>query len=156
MTRRFFALVASALMVLGLSLPAAAGPLAYTPVPLDTVQGVIASYNQALNANVPTMAVYQTVTGAAGAATLNSVKGAITTEALSTAASGTYTETLTNSSIAANSIVLVTVANGTSTTGQAAVATVTPAAGSAVIKVQNVSTGAALNGTLVISFLVIN
>ena len=151
--RRFFGGLAAALVC---SSAALAGPLAYTPATLDTVQGIIASYNQAVNANVPTMAVYQTVTGSAGAATLNGVKGAITTESLSTAASGTYTETLTNSSIAANSIVLVTVANGTSTTGQAAVATVTPAAGSAVIKVQNVSTGAALNGTLVISFLVIN
>ena len=51
---------------------------------------------------------------------------------------------------------LVTVGAGTSTTGQATVAQVTPGAGSATIKIQNVSTSAALNGTLTISFLVVN
>lgn len=97
----------------------------------------------------------KTATGAAGAATLNKPSGKITTEALTTAAGVTYTLTLTNSEIAAADIVQVTVALGTATTGMPTIATVKPAAGSVVVIVQNIHASAALNGTLVFSFLVL-
>lgn len=145
-------------LLAALAIPAlaAAAPVAYVTTPMDTVQATVNAGIANVNASVPTAAVLQQVTGSAGAATLNGVKGQITTESLSTAAGAVYTETLTDSSITANSIVLVSVANGTSTTGQAALATVTPAAGSVVLKIQNIHATAALNGTLIISFLVVN
>ena len=135
---------------------AAAAPCAYVTAPLDTVQAAANSVITQVNACIPTAAPFQTVTGSAGAATLNGVKGTITTESVSTAASSTYTETLTNSSINASSIMLATVGYGTATTGVPVVASVVTSAGQAVIKIQNVSTGAAFNGTLVIDFLVVN
>lgn len=151
-----FALAAAA--ALTLTAPAFAGPLPYYNSPLDTpnsaANAVVSSINGA--SGIPTAAVLQTVTGSAGAATLNGVKGIITTESLTTAAGAVYTETLTNSAIAANSVVLVEVGNGTNSAGSPALTTVTNAAGSTVIKIQNIHASAALNGTLTISFLVIN
>jgi hypothetical protein len=94
-----------------------------------------------------------TVTGAAGAATLNKPSGTITTESLTTAAAGTFTETLTNSYIAAADIVLVTVS--TTGTGEPAVHKVTPAAGTCVITIRNNAAAAAFNAALVIKFVVI-
>ena len=155
--KRLIALVGSLVLAFSaIAAPAFAAPLAYYNQPIDSVQNALNTIVTAINAGIPTASTLQTATGSAGASTLNGVKGTITTESLSTAASTTYTETLTNSSIAANSIVLVTVGAGTSTTGQATVAQVTPGAGSATIKIQNASTSAALNGTLTISFLVVN
>lgn len=97
----------------------------------------------------------KTATATAGAATLNKCAGKVTSEALTTAAAATYTLTLTNSRIAAADIVLASVAYGTSTTGTPAVCRATAAAGSVTIVVQNVHASAALNGTIVISFLVV-
>lgn len=94
-----------------------------------------------------------TVTGSAGAATLNAGAGKITTESLSTAAAGTFTETLTNSYIAATDIVLATVT--TTGTGEPAVHKITPAAGSCVFTIRNDAAAAAFNAALVISFVVI-
>ncbi len=152
----FRSLVASvaALAVLAPSL-ALAGPVAYINTPLDTVQATVNAAIANVNSAVPTAQPYQTVTGAAGAATLNGVKGTITTEALATAAGSVYTETLTDSSIQANSIIVATTGWGTATTGSPVIFSVVPGAGSAVIKIQNVS-AAALNGTITISFMVIN
>jgi hypothetical protein len=96
-----------------------------------------------------------TATATAGAATLNAGRGKITTEALTTAAAASYTLTLTNSAIAAADIVLVSVANGTNTQGITVVQSVTPAAGSVVILINNQHAAQALNGTLVISFVVV-
>jgi hypothetical protein len=95
-----------------------------------------------------------TATATAGAATCNSVSGKITTEALTTAADAEYVLTLTNSSVAAASMVFASVANGTNTTEGIVVQRVQPAAGSVVIRVKNTNAGA-LNGTLVVSFMVI-
>lgn len=89
----------------------------------------------------------------AAAATVNNVGGVITTEALATATGVQYSFTLTNTLIKANSLVFVSVKNGTNTTLGLAVNEVTPAAGSAVIKIKNTNAGA-LNGTIVISFIV--
>lgn len=94
-------------------------------------------------------------TATAGAATLNATAGKITTENLTTAQNAIYTLTLTNSAIAAADIVMVSVANGTNTQGTPMVGRVTPAAGSVVIQVINKhETAEALNGTLVVSFVV--
>lgn len=95
-------------------------------------------------------------TASAGAATLNDSAGKVTTEALTTAQDATYTLTLTNDQIAAADIVLVSIANGTNTQGTPLLRRVTPAAGSVVITVINAhATAEALNGTLVISFVVV-
>lgn len=135
---------------------ALASPIVYTPAPIDTIQGMLASYNATLNANLAPLASLQTATGSAGASTLNGTRGIITTETLATALSTSFTETLTNSSIQANSIILCQAALGTATTGVPVCASVVPAAGSATIIVRNVSTTAALNGTITLSFLVFN
>lgn len=93
-------------------------------------------------------------TGGTGTATLNKTQGKVTTGALTTAAAATHVLTLTNSKIAAADTVLVTVGKGTATTGIPTVADVTPGAGSVVITIQNIAAAAAINGTLVIGFLV--
>jgi hypothetical protein len=92
-------------------------------------------------------------TSTAAAATINHFGGVITTEALVTAAGAMYTFALTNSLITAKSVVMVSVASGTNTTAGLMVSEVIPAAGSASIKIKNTNAGA-LNGTLVISFMV--
>lgn len=92
----------------------------------------------------------------AGAATLAALQGKITSEALTTAQNAIYTLTLTNTQIAAADIVLVSVANGTNTQGSPTVTRVSPDAGSVVILVANLHASAqALNGTIVVSFVVI-
>lgn len=96
-----------------------------------------------------------TATAASGAATLNSFSGVVTSEALSTAAAGLYVLTLTNSKIEAGSVVLVSVALGTSTNGVPGVLSVKPSAGSVQIVVQNFHTSNAFNGTIKVSFLVV-
>lgn len=94
-----------------------------------------------------------TVTGAAGAATLNKTCGIVTTETLTTAASGKSTYTITNSQVAATDIVLTNVS--TTGTGTATTGSVTPGAGSFTVELANVSTGAAFNAALKIYFTVI-
>lgn len=96
-----------------------------------------------------------TATATAGAATLSKPAGKVTSEALTTAAAAFYTLTITNTEIAAADIVLTNVQFGTATTGEPVIERVTPAAGSVVIRVKNVSAATALNGTIVVSFLVI-
>jgi uncharacterized phosphosugar-binding protein len=92
----------------------------------------------------------------AGAATLPALQGKITSEALTTAQNAIYTLTLTNTQIAAADIVMVSVSNGTNTQGSPVVTRVSPAAGSVVILVANLHASAqALNGTIVVSFVVI-
>lgn len=98
----------------------------------------------------------KTAAATAGAATLNTPAGTITSEALTTAAAASYTLTLTNSSISASSKVMVSVANGTNTQGVPVLSTVKPGAGSATIVVANLHATQALNGTLAISYAVIN
>ncbi len=98
----------------------------------------------------------KTATATAGAATLSKSSGKITSEALTTAQDASYTLTLTNTTIAAADIVLVSLANGTNTQGTPIVTRVTPGSGSVVIIVTNKhATAQALNGTLVISFVVL-
>jgi len=96
-----------------------------------------------------------TATAASGAATLNEFAGVVTSEALTTAAAAEYTLTLTNAKVEAGSVVLVSLANGTNTQGVLNLIRVTPAAGSVVIVVRNIHGSQALNGTIRISFFVV-
>ena len=98
----------------------------------------------------------KTATATAGAATLSKPSGVVTSEALTTAAAATYTLTLTNTEIAATSQVLVSVGNGTNSAGLPVLATVTPGAGSAVIVVRNAHAADAFNGTIKITFVVLD
>lgn len=96
-----------------------------------------------------------TATAAAGAATLAATAGKITTEGLTTAQNAIYTLTITNTEIAAGDIVMASVANGTNTQGTPMIGLITPAADSVAIQVINKhATAEALNGTLVVSFVV--
>lgn len=97
----------------------------------------------------------KTATATAGAATLNKLSGRVTSEALTTAAGADYTLTLTNSAIAAADHVLVSVGSGTNTTVGLALDGVKAAAGSVVILVRNTHATAALNGTILVDFVVI-
>lgn len=97
-----------------------------------------------------------TATSTAAAATVNAQAGMITTEALTTAAGATYTFTLTSNRISANSAVMFCIAKGTATTGTPVVAWTTPAAGSVVVIIQNIHASAALNGTILLGFYIVN
>lgn len=116
--------------------------------------GVLRSQG-ALSIDDGTKTATATGTGGTGTATLSKLSGKVTTGALTTAAAATHVLTLTNTKIAAADQVYVSVGKGTATTGIPTVADVTPAAGSVVITIQNIAAAAAINGTLVVSFLVI-
>ena len=96
-----------------------------------------------------------TAAATTGAATSNTMAGIITSEALTTAAASTYTLTLTNSLITANSNILVTCGFGTATAGVPVVQSVVPGAGSASIVVINNDPAAALNGTILIQYMIV-
>lgn len=99
----------------------------------------------------------QTVTASSGAATLHADAGKVTSESLTTAQNAIYTLTLTNEKIKANSLVFATVADGTNTQGTPMIGQVNPADGSVVIEVINKhATAEAFNGTVEISFFVVN
>ena len=108
----------------------------------------------ALHVDTGTKTATATGTGGTGAATLNKMSGVITTAALTTAAGAAYALTITNSDIAAADIVMADVALGTATTGSPGITTVGVAAGSVVVTIQNFHASAAVNGTLLISFIV--
>ena len=120
------------------------GPLAITGSPLGTGKGL-------------------TATAVSGAATLNQGAGVITSEALTTAAGSTYTLTLTNSEIhaagyngaSAPTCVFASVTTGTNTTVGLDVQEITVTEGQVKINVKNTSSATALNGTIVISFVLI-
>lgn len=108
------------------------------------------------NAQGGRVATIGTAAATAGAATLAGLNGKITSEALTTAQNAIYTLTLTNTAIAAADIVTASVANGTNTQGTPVITRVQPAAGSVTILVSNLHASAqALNGTIVISFMVL-
>ena len=95
-------------------------------------------------------------TAAAAAVSVAGNSGKITTEALTTACLAAYTLTITNPNFNAADIVFANVAHGTSTAGTVVVGRITPAAGSCVILIQNVHATVAVNGTLVVSFLIVH
>jgi hypothetical protein len=137
------------------------GALTPSPVAASTLDattlGSITAPNatvSALHVDTGTKIASATGTGATGAATLNKMSGVITTAALTTAAGASYALTIANSDIAAADIVMADVQFGTATTGSPGLTTVATAAGSVVITVQNFHASAAVNGTLLISFVV--
>lgn len=97
-----------------------------------------------------------TATAETGAATLSKQAGIVTSEALTTAAGVTYTLTVTNTQVTAASNVLAQATLGTATTGIPLVTKVTPGAGSVEIVVTNIHASGALNGTILVNFLVLN
>jgi hypothetical protein len=118
--------------------------------------------NMVIGANVPQPGTIsqlhvdsgnKTATAVAGAATLNKTAGVVTSESLTTAVGAIYTLTLTDTAIASTDQVMATVQPGTSTTGTPSITTVDPAAGQLVIKVKNIDSTNAFNGTLLISFV---
>jgi hypothetical protein len=107
--------------------------------------------------NAPLVRDIATATATAGAATLNAKSGKVTSEGLTTAQNGVYTLTITNPSVKATDIVFASVANGTNTQGSPVVTRVQPGAGSLVVLVANLHVSAqALNGTIVVSFMVVS
>ena len=92
---------------------------------------------------------------AAGAtATSNKMAGVLESAALTTAALGVETITLTNSLIAVGDLVMISAAGGTTTKDTIYLSCVA-GAGSAVISITNTSATVALDGTVIVNFLVV-
>jgi hypothetical protein len=92
-------------------------------------------------------------TEASNAVTASGTSGLITTSALTTAGAGSYVITWTNTAITATSVVLLTLAGGTNTTENITLKVV-PGAGTATLTIYNNTAATALNGTILISYLV--
>lgn len=92
-------------------------------------------------------------TEAANAVTASGVAGLLTTSSLTTAGGSSYAITWTNTFITATSSVLLTLAGGTNTTENITLK-VAPGAGSATLTIYNNTAATALNGTILISYLV--
>jgi len=92
-------------------------------------------------------------TEAANAVTASGQSGVITTSALTTAGAASYAITWTNTHITATSTILLTISGGTNTTENVTLK-VTPGAGTATLTIYNNTAATALNGTLLISYLV--
>lgn len=98
-----------------------------------------------------------TAIAVAGAATLNTFSGKVTSEALTTAQNAIYTLTVTNEKVKTGSMVLVSVSNGTNTQGTPIIGRVATLNGSFTVQVINQHASAqALNGTVVVNYLLIN
>ncbi len=95
--------------------------------------------------------------GPPGTVTISKQSGLITTAALTTAAGASYTVNLTNTEISASSIVIASSYNGTNTGGALkGYVRATPGSGTCALVIFNDHSSAAFNGTVKISFLVIN
>lgn len=92
-------------------------------------------------------------TESGNAVTASGVAGLLTTSSLSTAAGGSYSITWTNTAITSTSVVLLQLSGGTNTT-ESVVLKVTPGSGTATLVIYNVGPTNALNGTILISYLV--
>ena len=92
-------------------------------------------------------------TEASNAVTANGVAGLLTTSALTTAGGSNYAITWTNTFITATSVVLLTIAGGTNTTENITLKVV-PGAGTATLTIYNNTAATALNGTILLSYLV--
>jgi hypothetical protein len=93
-------------------------------------------------------------TEAANAVTASGMAGVITTSALTTAGGASYVITWTNTLITATSSVLITLAGGTNTTENITLKVV-PGAGTATLTIYNNTAATALNGTILLAYLVI-
>lgn len=92
-------------------------------------------------------------TEAANAVTASGMAGAITTSSLTTAGGASYAITWTNTFISSTSVVLLTLAGGTNTTENITLVC-TPGSGTATLTIFNNTAATALNGTIIISYLV--
>ena len=92
-------------------------------------------------------------TEAANAVTANGNAGQITTSALTTAGGASYAITWTDSQITATSDILLTLAGGTNTTKNITLQVVS-GAGTATLTIYNNTAATALNGTVIINYLV--
>jgi len=92
-------------------------------------------------------------TEAANAVTASGMAGVITTSALTTAGGATYVITWTNTFITATSTIMFSISGGTNTT-QNITFTCVPGAGTATLTIFNNTAAVALNGTILISYLV--
>lgn len=88
--------------------------------------------------------------------TANTVSGIITTKALTTAAGSSYTFTLENSLISATTKLFVQVSGGTKTTGLPLITVANPGSGSASITITNVAPLVSFDGTIEMSFFLVN
>jgi hypothetical protein len=95
-----------------------------------------------------------TGTCVSNAVTINKMAGVITTEALTTAGGASQAIVLTDSVIAVGDIILVTLAAGTNTVKNITLQAVATAS-TGTITIFNNTAATALNGTLIINFLVI-
>lgn len=97
-----------------------------------------------------------TATEASGSATLNAVRGRVTTSSLTTQGNGSYSFDLVNDRITTTSVVLASVSNGNNTGGTASIRSVmVGGSGSANITISNEGTASAINGTLLVNFVVL-
>lgn len=94
-------------------------------------------------------------TASAGAVTINAQSGIITSEALTTAAGASATITLNNSFVLTSSIPMVSLIGGTNTTLGLQVSAVVASAGVVTITISNSDALAALNGTVILGFLIV-
>lgn len=92
-------------------------------------------------------------TEAANAVTASGTAGVITTSALTTAGGANYAITWTNTAMTATSVVLLTIAGGTNTTENITLK-MTPGGGTGTLTIYNNTAATALNGTILISYLV--
>lgn len=92
-------------------------------------------------------------TEASNAVTANGVAGQITTSSLTTAGGANYAITWTDSSITATSCILLQLAGGTNTVKNITMQVVA-GAGSATLTIYNNTAATALNGTIIINYLV--
>lgn len=97
-----------------------------------------------------------TGTVSTGAVTINKQAGVVTTGSLTTAATASTTITFNNSAIQSNSVILVSLMGGTNTIPGVQLSCVYVSAGIASLIVTNNNVaGSALNGTLLIGFIVL-
>lgn len=120
-----------------------------------------ATANFLLNSGVQSLAagsaiVYNKVNGveAANAVTADGSSGVITTSALTTAGGANYAITWTNSFISATSTVLISLQGGTNTVKNITLQIV-PGAGTATLTIYNNTAATALDGTILIGYLVV-
>lgn len=92
-------------------------------------------------------------TESSNAVTASGVAGVITTSALTTAGGSSYAITWTNTAISATSVVLLTIAGGTNTTENVTLKCVA-GSGTATLTIYNNTAATALNGTILINYLV--
>ncbi len=92
-------------------------------------------------------------TEATNAVTASGSAGLLTTSSLTTAGAGSYVITWTNTFITSTSVVLLTIAGGTNTTENVTLKCV-PGSGSATLTIYNNTASTALNGTILMSYIV--